>query len=172
MKEAYLKSAIKRFDYYRSVGLRSMEQLSDEDLFWHLDEESNSIAIIVNHLHGNMLSRWTNFLQEDGEKPWRERDAEFENRIKDRKELMAKWNEGWDLVSDTLNALSADDLDKEVRIRNEAHSVVDAINRQLAHYAYHVGQMVYVAKMRKGKQWKTLTIAKGKSKEFNRSMRK
>ncbi len=172
MKEAYLKSAIKRFDYYRSVGLRSMEQLSDEDLFWHLDEESNSIAIMVNHLHGNMLSRWTNFLQEDGEKPWRERDAEFENQIKDRKELMAKWNEGWDLVSDTLNALSADDLDKEVRIRNEAHSVVDAINRQLAHYAYHVGQMVYVAKMRKGKQWKTLTIAKGKSKEFNRSMRK
>ncbi len=172
MKEAYLKSAIKRFDYYRSVGLRSMEQLSDEDLFWQLDEESNSIAIMVNHLHGNMLSRWTNFLQEDGEKPWRERDAEFENRIKDRKELMAKWNEGWDLVSDTLHALSADDLDKEVRIRNEAHSVFDAINRQLAHYAYHVGQMVYVAKMRKGKQWKTLTIAKGKSKEFNRSMRK
>ncbi len=172
MKEEYLKSVIKRFDYYRSAGLRSMEQLRDEDLFWQFNDDSNSIAVMVNHLHGNMLSRWTGFLEEDGEKEWRDRDAEFESRIKNREELMEKWNEGWDLVIDTLKALSPDDLARKVRIRNEPHSVIDAINRQLAHYAYHIGQIVYVAKMRKGKEWKTLTIAKGKSKEFNRSMMK
>ncbi len=172
MKEDYLNSVIKRFEYYRSVGLRSMEQLKEEDLFWQYNEDSNSIAVMVNHLHGNMLSRWTGFLEEDGEKEWRDRDGEFEDRIKDRNEVMEKWNEGWDLVIDTLKTLSADDLTRKVRIRNEPHSVIDAINRQLAHYAYHVGQMVYVAKMRKGADWQTLTIAKGKSKEFNRSMMK
>ncbi len=166
----FLTSTIKRFNYYRGVGKKAMEQLDDKDLFYQCNPESNSIAIIVNHLHGNMLSRWTNFLEEDGEKDWRKRDAEFEDKIKSREELINRWNEGWDLVMNTLRSLTIEDINRVVKIRGEPHPVVDAINRQMTHYAYHVGQIVFIAKMIKGKEWKTLTIAKGKSEEFNQRM--
>lgn len=170
--EEYLNSIIKRFKYYRKIGLMAIEQVPEEKLFWQYNSESNSIAIIVNHLHGNMLSRWTNFLTEDGEKQWRNRDAEFEQVIKTKNELLKKWNEGWDCLLNAVESLNVDDLHKTITIRNEKHSVIDAINRQLAHYAYHLGQIIYVAKMIKDTEWQTLSIAKGKSEDFNMKMKK
>jgi len=119
-----------------------------------------------------MLSRWTNFLTEDGEKSWRTRDAEFEQEIKTKDELLKKWNTGWDCVLNAVENLSVEDLSKKVTIRQEEHSVIDAINRQLAHYAYHIGQLIYVAKLIKDEKWETLSIARGKSKEFNAGMKK
>ena len=161
-----LPELIKRFRYYKGLGERAMAQLPDEALFWQYNEESNSIAIIVNHLHGNMLSRWTNFLTEDGEKPWRTRDAEFENEIQNREQLRQKWEEGWDCLFKALEELKEEDLSRKVFIRSEAHTVSDAIFRQLAHYAYHIGQMVFLAKMIQNEDWQTLSIARGKSKEY------
>ena len=161
-----LPELIKRFRYYKELGERAMNQLPDEALFWQYNEESNSIAIIVNHLHGNMLSRWTNFLTEDGEKPWRTRDAEFENEIQNREQLRQKWEEGWDCLLKALENLKEEDLSRKVFIRSEAHTVSDAIFRQLAHYAYHIGQMVFLAKMTQNEDWQTLSIARGKSKEY------
>ncbi len=161
-----LPELIKRFRYYKELGERAMAQLPDEALFWQYNEESNSIAIIVNHLHGNMLSRWTNFLTEDGEKPWRTRDAEFENEIQNREQLRQKWEEGWDCLLKALENLKEEDLSRKVFIRSEAHTVSDAIFRQLAHYAYHIGQMVFLAKMIQNEDWQTLSIARGKSKEY------
>ncbi|MFD0749694.1 DUF1572 family protein [Mucilaginibacter calamicampi] len=167
--EIYLKSAIKQFEYYKGVGEKTMSQLKDADLFWQANNECTSIAIIVQHLHGNMLSRWTDFLTSDGEKPWRNRDAEFEEIINTRDELMQKWNEGWECMLTTLKALTDDDWGKTIYIRNEAHSVVDAINRQLAHVPYHIGQIVLIGKMR-ADNWKALTIPKGQSQAFNAQM--
>ncbi len=161
-----LPELIKRFRYYKGLGERAMAQLPDEALFWQYNEESNSIAIIVNHLHGNMLSRWTNFLTEDGEKPWRTRDAEFENEIQNREQLRQKWEEGWNCLFKALEELKEEDLSRKVFIRSEAHTVSDAIFRQLAHYAYHIGQMVFLAKMIQNEDWQTLSIARGKSKEY------
>jgi hypothetical protein len=167
MNKDYLESVIKQFEYYKQLGERAMEQLPDEKLFWQYDEESNSIAIIVKHLWGNMLSRWTDFLTTDGEKEWRDRDAEFENDARTRVELLAKWNEGWQCFLGALGQLTGDDLQKIIYIRNQGHTVMEAINRQLAHYPYHVGQMVYIAKMVAGNKWKSLTIPKGNSASFN-----
>ncbi len=166
MSHSLLPDLIKRFTYYKGLGERAMAQLPDEGLFWQYNEESNSIAIIVNHLHGNMLSRWTNFLTEDGEKTWRTRDAEFEDQIKDRRQLLEKWEQGWQCLLNALNELKEEDLSRKIFIRGEAHAVSDAIFRQLAHYAYHIGQMVFIAKMIKDKDWQTLSIARGKSKEY------
>src|ERR1043165_8598212 len=132
MNANYLQSAIKQFEYYKLLGEKTFNQLPDEKLFWQYNSESNSIATIVKHLWGNMLSRWTDFLTTDGEKEWRNRDTEFENDIKSREELLSKWNEGWSCLFNALDALSADDLEKEIFIRNQGHTVIEAINRQLA----------------------------------------
>ena len=169
MKDIYLNSAKKQFQYYKSVGEKTMAQLKDEDLFWVYNEESNSIAIIVQHLWGNMLSRWTDFLTSDGEKEWRKRDEEFESVIATKEELMDKWNAGWQCLFDALDSIKSEDWDKTIYIRNEPHSVVDAINRQLAHYPYHIGQIVFIGKMA-ASGWKALTIPKGNSQAFNAEM--
>ena len=162
----YLESIIKQFEYYKSLGERTFSQITDEKLFWRYNFESNSIANIVNHLWGNMLSRWTDFLNSDGEKEWRDRDAEFEDSIVSGTELIHKWNEGWAILLETLRSLKENDMEKIVYIRTEPHSVVEAINRQLAHYSYHVGQIVFIGKMC-AQHWLALTIPKGKSKQFN-----
>ena len=167
MKTSYLDSAIKRFEYYKTLGEKTFDQLTEEQLFWQPSSESNSIAILVKHLWGNMLSRWTDFLTTDGEKTWRDRDAEFENDIKSKEELLLKWNEGWTCLLNALHLITEEDLDREIFIRSEPHSVLDAINRQLAHYSYHIGQMVYIGKLLRNEEWKTLSIPKGKSSEFN-----
>ena len=166
MKKDYLESIQKQFDYYKMLGDKTMAQLSDEQLFWAFNEDSNSIAVIVKHLWGNMLSRWTDFLNADGEKEWRDRDAEFEADIKTREELLQKWEEGWKCLLDTIQGLKEDDLEKIIYIRNLGHTVVEAINRQLAHYAYHIGQIVFIGKML-ANSWESLSIAKGQSKVFN-----
>src|SRR4029078_3732524 len=137
------------------------------ELHWQYNEESNSIAIIVKHLWGNMLSRWTDFLTADGEKPTRDRETEFENDIKDKKELLHKWNEGWACLFNAVNSLKEEDLTTIIYIRNEGHTVTEAINRQVAHYAYHVGQIFFIGKMIKGKDWESLSIPRGKSQQFN-----
>ena len=161
-----LKGILKQFEYYKMLGDKTFTQLPDEALFRQYNNESNSIAVIVKHLWGNMLSRWTDFLTTDGEKPWRIRDEEFENDITGKEELLKKWNEGWDCVFATLRNLSEEDLEKIVYIRNQGHSVSEAIYRQLAHYAYHIGQMVYIGKMYSN-EWKSLSIPKNTSKAFN-----
>ncbi|MBE7443299.1 MAG: DUF1572 family protein [Flavobacteriales bacterium] len=167
MNTGYLESVRKQFEYYKMLGEKTFEQLSDEQLFEQYNEESNSIAIIVKHLWGNMLSRWTDFLTTDGEKEWRQRDAEFDNDIADRTELLEKWNQGWNCLFNAIDSLTENDLTKEIFIRNQGHSVVEAINRQLAHYPYHVGQIVFIGKMLSSKKWISLSIPKGNSKEYN-----
>lgn len=167
MKTIYLTGVIKQFEYYRILGEKAMAQLPDEALFWQYNPESNSIAILVQHLVGNMLSRFTDFLTSDGEKIWRNRDVEFEGGLADRNELLAHWDEGWDRLLSTLNALSEEQLGEIVYIRNEGHTVLEAINRQLAHYPYHVGQIVYIAKMAMGDQWSSLSIPRNRSREYN-----
>ncbi len=163
----YLENIIKQFDYYKSLGDKTFEQVSDENLFWSYNNESNSIAIIVNHLSGNMLSRWTDFLTTDGEKIWRNRDTEFESNIKTRSELIEKWTKGWECLFTSLKSLSNEDLKKEIFIRNMGHSCDEAINRQLSHYAYHVGQIVFIGKMMSKNNWNSLSISKGNSKDYN-----
>ncbi len=163
----YLNSVKKQFEYYKMLGEKTFDQLSDEQLFWQYNKESNSIATIVKHLRGNMLSRWTNFLTSDGEKEWRNREAEFDNDLTSREELLSKWNEGWRCLFDAINTLTESDLQTEIFIRNQGHTVVEAINRQLAHYPYHVGQIVFVGKMVRNHEWTSLSIPKGNSREFN-----
>jgi hypothetical protein len=163
---SYLKDSIEVLHYYKRLGERAMEQAPDAALFATLDAESNSIAIVVKHLAGNMRSRWTDFLTTDGEKPDRHRDTEFEAPAKTRAELMAQWEAGWKCVFDTLGALTEADLGRSVLIRTETHSVMQAINRSLGHYAYHVGQIVYLAKHFAAANWKALTIPRGKSAEY------
>ncbi len=163
----FLESAIKQFRYYKSLGDRAIEQATDETLHWQFNAESNSIAVIVKHLSGNMLSRWTDFLTSDGEKPWRLRDAEFEQKHSSRDEVLDQWEKGWRCLFAALEGLKAEDLNTIVYIRNEGHTVMEAINRQLAHYPYHVGQIVYLARMQAGSSWKSLSIPKNESKAFN-----
>jgi Protein of unknown function (DUF1572) len=167
MQTDYLSSVKMQFEYYKMLGEKTFEQLNDEQLFWQYNQESNSVATIVKHLWGNMLSRWTDFLTTDGEKTWRNREAEFENDISTRKELLEKWNEGWNCFFDAINLLSENDLSKEIFIRNQGHSVMEAINRQLAHYPYHVGQIVFLGKMMLDENWVSLSIPKGKSAAYN-----
>ncbi|MNJ83339.1 DinB superfamily protein [compost metagenome] len=167
MTNDYLNSVRKQFEYYKQLGDKTFSQLQDECLFWKYNDESNSIAVIVKHLWGNMLSRWTDFLTSDGEKEWRDRDSEFEDTIKSRKELVDKWNEGWNCLFEALNALKPEDLDKMIYIRNQGHTITEAINRQLAHYPYHIGQIVFLGKMLSENGWSSLSIPKGKSQDFN-----
>ena len=167
MVNGYLESVKKQFNSYKALGEKTFAQVLDDELMWQYNEASNSMATIVKHMWGNMMSRWTDFLTTDGEKEWRQRDAEFENDIKSREELLAKWNEGWNCLFNALNSLTDADLNKIVYIRNEPHTVVDAINRQLAHYCSHIGQIVYIGKMICDEEWDSLSIPKGKSREFN-----
>lgn len=167
MKKNNINSYRKQFLYYKSFGDKSFLQLSDEDLFWKMNKESNSIANIVQHLWGNMLSRWTDFLTFDGEKEWRERDLEFEDVIESRIEMLKKWEEGWDCLLNALNQLNPSQLENIIYIRNQGHTVLEALNRQMAHYAYHIGQIVYIGKSLEGEDWNTLSIPKGKSKSYN-----
>lgn len=162
----FLNSAIKQFEYYKLLGEKTFNQIDEEELFWQYNTESNSIAIIVEHLWGNMLSRWTDFLTTDGEKDWRNRDAEFEKSITSKNELMQKWNKGWHCLFAALNSLTDDHLNKIIYIRNQGQTVVDAINRQLCHYSYHVGQIVFIGKMI-AENWSSLSIPKGNSKTYN-----
>ena len=164
---SYLKDSIAVFLYYKKLGERAMAQCRDDALFESLDAESNSIAIVVKHMAGNMRSRWMDFLTTDGEKPDRNRDTEFEDAPKTRAALMELWERGWKYVFDALEPLSDQDLIRTITIRTEPHSVTQAINRQVAHYSYHVGQIVYVAKHFAGSKWQTLTVPKKKSAEFN-----
>lgn len=167
METNFINSARKSFEYYKMLGDRTFAQLEEEDLFWQFNEESNSIAIIVKHLWGNMLSRWTDFLTTDGEKEWRNRETEFDADIKDVKALLGKWEEGWSCLFKALDSVNKENFDTPIYIRNQAHTIVEATNRQMSHYAYHVGQIVYLGRMRKGSEWKSLSIPKGKSAEFN-----
>lgn len=167
LETSYLKSIKQQFEYYKILGEKAIEQLEEEQLFIALNEDSNSIATIIKHLSGNMLSRWTDFLTSDGEKAWRNRDAEFENDIKTKSELLAIWNKGWICLFDAINPLKEEDLSKIIYIRNEGHTVTEAINRQLAHYPYHIGQIVFLAKLLKKTEWNSLSIPKNKSANYN-----
>jgi hypothetical protein len=165
--QEYLVTTIRRLKNYRDMAEKTFEQLEDADFHYAFNPESNSIAVIIQHMAGNMLSRWTNFLTEDGEKEWRERDDEFEIHDYSKQELIAIWNKGWKCFLDELESLTADDLTKTIHIRTEPMSAMDAINRQLAHYPYHIGQIVYIGRMIRGKDWKNLSIPKGQSQQFN-----
>lgn len=167
MNANYLESTIRQFEYYKLLGDKTLMRLPEDQLFWQYNEESNSIATIVKHLYGNMLSRWTDFLTADGEKEWRNRDAEFTNDINAKDLVLELWEQGWQCLFTTLNTLTPADLSKTIYIRNQGHSVVEAINRQLAHYPYHIGQMFYIAKMVCNDQWVSLSIPKGDSKTYN-----
>ena len=169
--EDFLRSANRQFLYYKTLGEKAIDQLEPEQLFVSLNDDTNSIATIVKHLHGNMLSRWTDFLTTDGEKESRNRDGEFNastalsNQTKEQ--ILSLWNEGWACLFNTLNSLKPEDLSKIIYIRNEGHTVLEAINRQLAHYPYHVGQMVFYAKILKKSEWTSLSIPKNKSNDYN-----
>jgi hypothetical protein len=164
---SYLQDSLSLFRYYKKLTERAMEQVTDEQLFAVLDGEMNCIAIIVKHLVGNMRSRWTDFLVSDGEKPDRKRDTEFENPPASRAALMKVWEQGWEYVFSALAPLSDADMERTVEIRGEPHSVMQAINRQIAHYAYHCGQIVFLAKHLQANHWKSLTVPRGKSEDFN-----
>lgn len=165
---SYLEDSTALFRFYKKMGESAMEQVTDQQLFTTLDEEMNSIAIIVKHMAGNMRSRWTDFLTSDGEKPDRNRDLEFAAPPATRAELTNIWNEGWDRVFHALEPLSDADVERKVTIRGELHSVMQAINRQIAHYAYHCGQIVFLAKHFKAGEWKSLSVPRNKSADFNR----
>ena len=163
----YIESIQKQFDYYKLLGDKTIQRLNEDELHWKYNEETNSIATIINHIVGNMLSRWTNFYEEDGEKLWRNRDTEFEIHKKSKEELITHWKKGWDCLFAVIKTLNDDDLTKKVKIRNEEHTVIDAINRQLAHYPYHIGQIIQVKKMIKKIIFEILSIQKNKSDEYN-----
>ena len=173
LDQHYLDDALYTFRYYKGLAERAFAQISDEDLFKTLDDESNSIAINMKHMAGNMISRWTDFLTTDGEKPERNRDMEFEMAPGTTKEdMLTYWDKGWKRVFDSVEPLKPEDLMRTVRIRGQDHTVVQAMNRQLAHYAYHVGQIVYLAKHFKSSEWQSLTVPRNKSAEFNAYLEK
>jgi Protein of unknown function (DUF1572) len=167
---SYLEDSIALFHQYKKIAEGAIEQITDDQLFARLDEDMNSIAIIVKHMTGNMRSRWTDFLTSDGEKPNRDRDSEFEQAATSRQELLRIWEEGWQLVFSALEPLTDAHMGRIVTIRGEAHSVTQAINRQIAHYSYHCGQIVLLAKHFKGQAWKSLSVPRRKSEEFNQKV--
>lgn len=166
----FLRTAIKRSLYYKELGDKTFGQVDENGFFFQPNSNSNSIAVIIQHMAGNMLSRWTNFLTEDGEKEWRRRDEEFEPVRRTKTELVELWNKGWDCYIAALSQLEENDLLKTIYIRSEPLSVIDAINRQLAHYPYHVGQIVYLGRWIKDNAWKSLSIPRRQSSEFNKEM--
>lgn len=165
----YLDTVIRRVKYYRQLGDQAFDQLEEKDFHYLPSSESNSIAVIIQHVSGNMLSRWTNFLTTDGEKEWRHRDDEFIVHHQSKDQLLAMWNKGWDCFIVSLQSLEEDDLLKTIYIRNESMTVIDAINRQLAHYPNHVGQILYIGKLVKNENWKSLSIPKGQSEIYNKT---
>ena len=165
---SYLEDSLSLFRHYKKLAEGALAQVSDEQLLEALDPEMNSIAIIVKHMAGNMRSRWTDFLTSDGEKPDRNRDGEFVDAPSSREGLMRMWEEGWDCVFSALTPLAEADLGRSVAIRGEPHSVMQTINRQIAHYAYHVGQIVFLAKHLESSNWKSLSVPRNRSDEFNR----
>jgi uncharacterized damage-inducible protein DinB len=167
---SYIDDALAIFNYYKKLAERAVAQVSDADLTRTLDPEMNSIAIVMKHMAGNMVSRWTDFLTSDGEKPTRNRDGEFEEPAASREELLAAWERGWAALFAALDGLTDADLARTVTIRGEAHSVMQAINRQVAHLSYHCGQIVMLAKHFQGTQWKSLTIPRGQSQQFNQKV--
>lgn len=168
----YLNVVLERFKSLKDLGDKTIGQLSNEEIHWSLNKASNSVAVIAKHLSGNMVSRWSDFLTSDGEKSYRNRDQEFEDDISSKQELIKIWEGGWNTLFETLNGLSDQDLLKNVYIRGERHTVLEAIERQMAHYAYHVGQIVYIGKLIKDENWETLSIPKGKSEEHLQQMLK
>lgn len=164
---SYLKSCIKQFEYYKSLGDKTFSKLTFEQLNYTPNKNSNSIVIIVKHLIGNMLSRWTNFLTEDGEKSWRNRDYEFEASYTTKDELLSEWEKGWSCLLNTIKSLEDSQLETIIYIRNQGHTVTEAINRQLCHYAYHTGQIVFLGKLILDSEWESLSIPKGQSESYN-----
>jgi len=168
--ENYQSDAIQSFRNYKRLAERAIEQVSDEEFFKAIDAEANSIAVVVKHIAGNLISRWSDFLTTDGEKPERNRDAEFEITAETRPALMESWERGWQTLFDNIESLTVDDFSRTITIREQPHTIVQAINRQLTHYAYHVGQIVLLAKHFKSSDWKSLTVPRNRSSEFNRYM--
>lgn len=172
METEYVRIIKERFKSVKSLGDKAIAQLSEEDIHWAFNEESNSVAVIVQHLSGNMVSRWTDFLNSDGEKPNRNREQEFIDHLLTKDEMMGILEDGWNTLFEALHYLSEEDLLKKVYIRAESHVVIDAIERQLAHYAYHIGQIVYIGKQIKSKDWNSLSIPKGQSEAYLQQMLK
>jgi hypothetical protein len=171
LTNSYLLDSLTLFRYYKSLAEKAIAQITDEQLTTVLDGEMNSIAIIIKHMAGNMRSRWTDFLTTDGEKPDRNRDTEFTDPPESREALLALWEEGWSRVFGALEPLTESDLKKTVPIRGEPHSVMQAINRQVAHYSYHCGQIVFLAKLLNHEEWKSLSIPRNRSSHFNDRVR-
>ncbi|WP_369012777.1 DUF1572 family protein [Flavobacterium anhuiense] len=165
--QSYLESVKKQFLYYKMLGEKAIDQLEPSQLFVFFNDNTNSIATIIKHISGNMLSRWTDFLTSDGEKEWRNRDSEFENDLQSKEEVLEVWNKGWNCLENALESLKPEQLSDIIYIRNEGHTVIEAINRQLAHYPYHVGQIVFYAKQLKNSEWNSLSIPKNKSGNYN-----
>lgn len=170
MFTSYKASVLKEFRYYKSLGDACLERLNDTQIHYCPNASSNSIAIMVQHMYGNMRSRWIDFYTSDGEKPWRNRDIEFEQQTHTKQELIQIWNEGWQCVFTILEALNESDMQRTVYIRNQAHHVSEAINRQLAHYPYHVGQMVYLSKLILDANFTSLSIPKNQSTQYNNKL--
>ena len=168
LAEHYLKDAVRVLRGQKKLAEGAAAQVSDEEFFRAIDPESNSIALIMKHMAGNMRSRWTDFLTSDGEKPDRRRDSEFVAEGEDRAAILERWEAGWRTVFDALESLRPEDVGRHVTIRGERHTVVEAVNRQLSHYGEHTGQIVFLAKHLRSSRWKTLSIARGKSEEFNK----
>lgn len=166
-KNVIIEAFQKQFAYYKRLGEQTIQKLTDKQLLWQASEGSNSITMIVNHVVGNQLSRFTDFLTSDGEKPWRNRDAEFEEILWTKEEVLKHWETGWTCLFTALNPLTENDLNKVVYIRNIGHTVFEALTRQLAHYASHVGQIVFVGKILRGNEWISLSIPKGNSEQYN-----
>jgi Protein of unknown function (DUF1572) len=171
MQNEFLQSAVKRLSYYKDLGDKTFAQLDEAAFHYQPNEASNSIALIIQHMAGNMLSRWTDFLTADGEKEWRNRDTEFEEQLLSKEQLTAFWEKGWACCLNAIRSLTEDDLQKTITIRTEALTVVDAINRQLAHYPYHVGQLVFLGKLITGNNWQNLSIPKGNSDHYNQHIK-
>lgn len=167
MQSNYIKSTKQQFLYYKMLGEKTFDQLSDDELFWQYNDVSNTMSVMVKHLWGNMMSRWTDFLTSDGEKDTRNRDGEFVSDIKTRNEMMTKWEEGWKCLFTALDTVNTENWETTIYIRNQGHSIAEAVNRQMMHYAYHIGQMVYLGRMIKGDEWLSLSIPKGDSKAYN-----
>lgn len=158
----------KQFEYYRTLADKTILILSEEELNWKASEESNSVAMLMRHITGNLLSRFTNFFAEDGEKSWRNRDSEFADGFYNRHELIANWDKAWNVLLDTLASINAENITGKIKIRNQEHSVVEALHRQLSHYPYHIGQIVFIGKMIKDKDWESLSIPKNQSNDYNK----
>ena len=167
MKENYLQNLLKQFQYYKILGEKTFDQLDEAALFIRPKPDSNSIAIIVKHLWGNMMSRWTDFITSDGEKEWRKRDEEFRVDFSSKAVMIQKWEEGWNCLFSAIESAKSCELADLVYIRNQGHTILEAFNRQLSHYAYHVGQIVYIGTLIKGPEWKSLSIPIGESKTYN-----